>query len=174
MREITGRPFNRLHHRAARGSAARISLVLREAARGRSVMVLCGLTLYLGVSACSERTGTMRVGGSNWFRSGQPDQVPLMTNPELPFRYPVSLFQRRLQGNVLLRLYVDSNGTVIPDSTRVAEPSGEPLFDSAAVAGSTQLRFQPARRRGVPIAVVLLYPVHFRHPEGRKLPGDSL
>lgn len=116
----------------------------------------------------------MRPGDGTWFRSAQPDELPLMSNPELPFRYPVSLYQRRVQGNVMLRLYVDSSGTVIPDSTRVAERSGEPSFDSAAVAGAGQLRFKAARRRGTPIAVVLLYPVHFRHPEGRKLPGDSL
>ncbi len=74
----------------------------------------------------------------------------------------------------MLRLFVDATGTVIPDSTRVAEPSGEPLLDSAAMAGAAQLRFQPARRRGLPLAVVMLFPVHFRHPEGARLPGDSL
>jgi len=178
MRETTGRLSNRLHRRAVRGKAAGISSAMRETGRTRRGQFLLYLTLYLtlylAVSACSEQTRTMRVGGSNWFRGNQPDELPLMTNPELPFRYPVPLFQRRVQGNVLLRLYVDSSGTVISDSTRVTEPSSEPLFDSAAVAGAMQLRFKAARRKGVPIAVVLLYPVHFRHPEGRKLPGDSL
>ena len=174
MRETTGRLSNRLHRRAVRGKAAGISSAMRETGRTRRGYLLLYLMLYLAVSACSEQARTMRLGGSNWIGGNQPDELPLMTNPELPFRYPVPLFQRRVQGNVLLRLYVDSSGTVIPDSTRVTEPSGELLFDSAAVAGAMQLRFKAARRKGVPIAVVLLYPVHFRHPEGRKLPGDSL
>lgn len=97
-----------------------------------------------------------------------------MLNEELPFRYPVPLYLDKVQGNVTLRLFVESDGRVVPDSTSVAEPSGYSALDSAALAGATQLRFRPARRRGTPIAVSLLFPVHFRHPEGQKLPGDSL
>lgn len=105
--------------------------------------------------------------------TGAPDMLPTMANRELPFRYPAELYGRRVQGNVTLRLYLDSTGTVVPDSTRVEEGSGHAELDSAAVRGSRDLRFNPARRRGDPIAVSLLYPVYFRHPEAPPLPGDT-
>lgn len=106
--------------------------------------------------------------------TGAPDELPSMTNREPPFRYPSELYARRIQGNVTLRLFVDSVGTVVADSTRVEESSGHPALDSAAVKGSQDLRFNPARRRGTALAVSLLYPVYFRHPEAGPMPGDSV
>lgn len=106
--------------------------------------------------------------------TGAPDELPRMTNPEPPFRYPSALYAQRVQGNVTLRLFVDSTGIVRPDSTRIEESSGTPALDSAAVLGARELRFTPARRRGTPLAVSLLYPVYFRHPEGSPMPGDSV
>ena len=106
--------------------------------------------------------------------TGAPDVLPAMANAQPPFRYPVALYAKRVQGNVTLRLYVDSTGAVVPDSTHVAESSGHVALDSAALLGSRDLRFTPARRRGSAIAVSLLYPVYFRHPEAQPLPEDSL
>lgn len=106
--------------------------------------------------------------------SGAPDQLPVMANPQPPFRYPATLYGQRVQGNVTLRLFVDSTGRVLPDSTRVEETSGHAVLDSAAVTGARDLHFNPARRRGSPIAVSLLYPVYFRHPEAQPLPGDTV
>lgn len=106
--------------------------------------------------------------------TGAPDQLPVMENRQPPFRYPAELYSRRVQGNVTLRLFVDSTGAVVPDSTSVEEGSGHDALDSAAVLGSRELRFTPARRRGDAIAVSLLYPVYFRHPEAEPLPGDTI
>jgi protein TonB len=106
--------------------------------------------------------------------SGAPDELPAMANAQPPFRYPVALYAQRVQGNVTLRLFVDSTGIVVPDSTQVAESSGHVALDSAALRGARDLRFTPARRRGSAIAVSLLYPVYFRHPEAQPLPEDSL
>jgi TonB family protein len=103
-----------------------------------------------------------------------PDEPPQMLNEELPFRYPVTLYRQKVQGNVTLRLFVDAEGRVHPDSTRIAEPSGHAALDSAALAGASRLRFRPARLRGTPMPVALLYPVHFRHHEGAPLPADTL
>ena len=57
---------------------------------------------------------------------------------------------------------VDSTGKLLPESIRVAEPSGYPALDSAALAGATTLRFAPAKRHGVPVATAFLQPVEFR------------
>jgi TonB family protein len=65
----------------------------------------------------------------------------------------------------VLRLFVDSTGRLVPESSRVAESSGYPALDSAALAGARQLRFAPARRHGLPVATAFLQPVEFRHPE---------
>jgi len=104
----------------------------------------------------------------------RPDVLPVMLNHDVPVRYPPSLYSRKAQGNVVLRIFIDSTGRVHPESTVVAEPSGEPAFDSAAIAGVKDLHFTPAQRRGAPMAVSILFPVYFRHPDGAPVPGDSL
>ncbi|MBL0171560.1 MAG: energy transducer TonB [Gemmatimonadaceae bacterium] len=92
-------------------------------------------------------------------------------NTSLPFQYPVAQYLGRMEGNVTLRLFVDAEGRVVTDSTRIDQSSGISAFDSAALAGARELRFRPARRRGTAVPVALLYPVHFRHPEGPRPPG---
>src|SRR6267154_2104787 len=89
-------------------------------------------------------------------------EAPLALNPDMPIAYPPALFDRKVEGDVTLRLFVDSTGKLIPESTRVAEPSGYPALDSAALAGSTTLRFAPAKRHGVAVATAFLQPVEFR------------
>jgi len=100
--------------------------------------------------------------------------MPALLNTELPFRYPAVLYARRVQGNVTLKLTIDRDGRVLADSTRVDEPSGYPGLDSAALAGARELRFVPAKLHGEPIFISILFPVYFRHPEARPLPGDSI
>ena len=90
--------------------------------------------------------------------------VPVALNADSPFGYPPALYDRGVEGDVVLRLYVDSAGQLVPESTRVAETSGTPALDSAALAGAAGLRFAPATRRGVPIGAVFLQPVRFRRP----------
>jgi periplasmic protein TonB len=104
----------------------------------------------------------------------QPDVAPVMLNKELPFRYPPALYAQKVQGNVTLRIYIDSNGAIVADSTRVAETSGFSALDSAAMKGSRDLKFDPAKTRGQPVPVSILLPVFFRHPDAPPLPGDSI
>ena len=76
----------------------------------------------------------------------RPDILPVMLNKDLPFRYPPSLYAKKVQANVLLRVYIDKEGQIVSESTHVAESSGYPPLDSSAVKGSTELRFIPAKR----------------------------
>ena len=110
------------------------------------------------------------------FQTGRdaPDEKPRMLNEDLPFHYPPALYARKVQGNVTLRLYLDHAGQVMPDSTRIEQSSGYPGLDSAAVKGSQDLRFTPAKLRGQPLAASILFPVYFRHPEAHALPGDTI
>jgi TonB family protein len=107
-------------------------------------------------------------------RIARPDEAPKMVNKELPFHYPAELYARRVQGNVTLRLFIDADGRVAPESTQVLEASGYAAFDSAAVSGSQELKFVPAKARGEPIPVTILFPVYFRFPGAPPLPGDTI
>ena len=59
-------------------------------------------------------------------------------------------------------------------TTRIEESSGYAGLDSAAVQGSQELRFAPAKLRGEPLGVSILFPIYFRHPDARALPGDTI
>ena len=85
-----------------------------------------------------------------------------------------SSYAQKVQGNVTLRIHIDASGAVRPESTSVVESSGYPALDSAAVTGSRALRFKPAFAKGAPLAISVLFPVYFRHPEAAPLPGDTL
>ena len=103
-----------------------------------------------------------------------PDSLPVMQNSQLPFRYPAELYARRVQGNVTLRIHIDTAGRISPESTTVVETSGYPALDSAAVTGARVLPFRPAFAKGAPLAISVLFPVYFRHPEALPLPGDTV
>jgi protein TonB len=86
-------------------------------------------------------------------------QQPSPLYGEVPIEYPLHMWDQDMEGETLLRVRVTDTGYV--DSVEVAESSGYPAFDSAAVAGARDLRFQPARRDGKRIEVWAQVPVHF-------------
>jgi TonB family protein len=102
-------------------------------------------------------------GGSGGSGGSPPEsEAPVALNPNVPIAYPPALYDQKVEGDVTLRLFVDSTGKLIPESTRVAEPSGYPALDSAALAGASALKFAPAKRHGIPVATAFLQPVEFR------------
>jgi TonB family protein len=138
------------------------------------LVAVVGAVIGVGL-ACSTRTSqddSTKVALDS--RSTRPDSEPVMINREMPFRYPPALYAEKVQGNVLLRLFVDTAGAVVNDSTRVVESSKVPLLDSAALSGSRELKFTPAKLRGVAMPVTILFPVYFRHPDAPPPAGDSL
>lgn len=130
-----------------------------------------GLFILLTLAACRDGEG----GGLPFQTVGrQPDIAPVMLNSELPFRYPPALYAQRVQGNVTLRIYINRDGEIVADSTRVAETSGFNALDSAAMKGSRELKFEPAKTQGQAVPVSILLPVYFRHPDAPPLVGDSI
>lgn len=121
------------------------------------------LGLFLGCSRSD--TNTVTLPNRSTARLG--DDPPVMINPQSPVEYPPALFARGIQGKVVLRLFVDAAGRLVADSIRIAESSGYPALDSAAVSAAGRFRFAPALRHGSPIAATFLQPIHFRHPEAR-------
>lgn len=142
-------------------------LVALRAAVSTTVTV-AALVLFV---ACSKGDGTKTAFDAGMAR---PDTYPIMLNQVMPFRYPPALYAEKVQGNVTLRLYVDKDGSVVDDSTRVIESSKIATLDSAAIKGSRELKFEPAKLRGTPMPVSILFPVYFRHPDAPPPPGDSV
>jgi TonB family protein len=130
--------------------------------------------LAAALVGCVDRDIPQKVAQAFQAGAPTPDEVPKMLNTELPFRYPAALYARKVQGNVTLRLHIDRDGQVRADSTRIEESSGYTALDSAAVKGSQELRFIPAKLHGEPTSVTILFPVYFRHPEAHALPGDTI
>ena len=93
------------------------------------------------------------------------EEPPVALNAVSPVAYPPALFQQRISGTVLLRLFADDSGRIVPESTRIQESSGYPALDSAALAAAPLLRYAPALRNGNPVPTLFTQPVHFRHPD---------
>lgn len=122
------------------------------------------LLALLALAACN-RSGADTVALPDESPARRGDDAPVMVNPESPVEYPAALYARGIEGKVVLRLFVDETGQLKSDSTRVAESSGYPALDSAALAAVSSFRFAPALRNGTAVSATFLQPVHFRHPE---------
>lgn len=101
------------------------------------------------------------------------DTLPVLRSDAVPFRYPLELYEQRVQGDVTLRLHVDTAGVVVPESLRIAESSGQPLLDSAAMQGASALLFRPARLGGRAVSLTVLFPVRFRVPTTPRSASDT-
>jgi protein TonB len=122
------------------------------------------LAALLALAACNRSNpDTVALPDQSPGRRG--DHAPVMVNAPSPVEYPTALYARGIEGKVMLRLFVDETGQLRSDSTRVAESSGYPALDSAALAAVPRFRFAPALRNGIAVQATFLQPVHFRHPE---------
>ncbi|MGH7585283.1 MAG: energy transducer TonB [Gemmatimonadales bacterium] len=110
------------------------------------------------VAACGER----RQGGASVGGGSPRDQPPVALDAVPPVEYPPALYAQGIEGRVVLRLFLDSAGVVVSESTTVQESSGVPGLDSAALAAVPRLRFAPALRDGKPAASPFLQPFDFR------------
>lgn len=96
----------------------------------------------------------------------EPEPItPPRQLPGSPFHYPEELWDAGVEGETVLRLWVNEAGNV--DSVEVDRTSDHPAFDSAAVNGARDLRFEPARQGEAVVGSWVLLPVQF------DLPGDD-
>jgi TonB family protein len=116
--------------------------------------------LLVAVTGC--RGGSQSDAQASQAAPPPESEAPVALNPDVPIAYPPALYEQKVEGDVTLRLFVDSTGRLVPESTRIAEPSGYPALDSAAVTGAARLRFAPGKRHGVAVATAFLQPVEFR------------
>ncbi len=132
-----------------------------------------GFTAFVAITAfaCGKDTGRQSPSGH---RQPRPDALPSLVQNSQPFRYPPELYTTKVEGNVMLSIYIDRDGKVVPDSTRLFKASGYPALDTAALRGAAALRFVPAKLHGEAIPLTVLFPVYFRHPEAAPLPADTI
>lgn len=91
-------------------------------------------------------------------RGGDTEAQPLPENPS-PL-YPVAARRAQREGRALLRVVVATDGA--SREVRLAESSGTPVLDAAALEAVRAWRFLPARRNGATVEDVVLVPVVFR------------
>jgi TonB family protein len=120
-------------------------------------VLLLALVVAGAISGCRNDQAAVR----REAQSRQNDS-PVAINGESPFQYPAELYDQAVEGEVRLRLWVDSTGRVAPESTRVYSSSGTAGLDSAAMAGAPQLQFAPAHQDGRPVGMAFYQPVIFR------------
>jgi TonB family protein len=92
-----------------------------------------------------------------------PSQPPLYDEEPVPLTaptptYPTPAKDLRIQGKVVLQVYIEQDGT--PCWVRVLR--GDPLLVDAAVESVRQWRFQPARNQGTPVGCWMEIPMDFK------------
>lgn len=122
----------------------------------RKTVALAALSLGSMAAGCSE----------------PPPEIPPRQISESPFHYPEELWDARVEGETMLEIHVSRIGSV--DSAKVHTTSGHEEFDSAAVNGARELRFEPAKRGDDSVAVRVLLPVQFHMPPGEGGVMDSV
>ncbi|NPC84752.1 energy transducer TonB, partial [Pyxidicoccus fallax] len=86
----------------------------------------------------------------------RPPAVLKQVTPE----YPRRARSERIQGLVLVRIIIGTDGKVEPEHTRVIR--SVPALDAAAIDAVNRWRFSPAiGREGRPVRVIIEVPVQF-------------
>jgi len=93
------------------------------------------------------------------YRANQVEEKPkLIWAP--PLKYPWLLRQQGVQGRVIVQAIIDSVGRVDPGSVAVVR-SPDPGFDDACIDYILHARFQPGRRGGRGVSVLMKIPIDF-------------
>jgi TonB family protein len=91
------------------------------------------------------------------------DRLPELLRDLTP-RYPDELRRAGLGGETLLEYVIDREGRVVPGSIRVLGAS-HPAFAQSAIEALKRARFNPARRAGRSIAVLVSQRIRFESRE---------
>src|SRR5262245_56546275 len=92
-----------------------------------------------------------------------PNPMRLADSPPTPLRltkpqYPQAAFSKKVEGTVILELLIDEGGRVAHSVVYTSVPG----LDDAALSCARQWEFEPARRGGKPVPVMVRAPVAFR------------
>jgi TonB family protein len=84
----------------------------------------------------------------------------VISGPNSQDRYPRASIRAKESGRPVVKICISESGTV--DSVEVAQSSGHPRLDLAAVDVGWDYVFAPAMREGKPVPVCLPYGIRFR------------
>ncbi len=96
-----------------------------------------------------------------FYRGSELDQRAVPLN-DVQLEYPESALQARIEGAVILRVFIGHDGAVRRVEVVDSLPAG--VFEEAALKAVSALRFRPARRSHVAVASVKTIEVPF-HPD---------
>lgn len=79
------------------------------------------------------------------------DEVDMRAEPanDVPLKYPITAYVRRIPGVVRLNLFINEDGKL--DRVDVIDASPKGIFEQEALATVNQLHFHPATRYGRPV-----------------------
>lgn len=84
-----------------------------------------------------------------------PPQPLSLAEPD----YPTAALNNSIEGNVILFLFVDIDGTV---TKAEVINSTNPLFNESAIEAGLKCTFKPAESLGRPVRVKIVFPVNFK------------
>ncbi len=120
------------------------------------------LAAALLVAGCAD-TVNPAMGGLKIGVQNAALKPPVRLDEQHPFEYPTDAWAQGATGTTILKLLISPAGTV--DSAFVLESSGFASLDSAAVANSQRLRYEPAEQGGQPVAIWGRLPVIYPDPQ---------
>jgi protein TonB len=77
--------------------------------------------------------------------------------------YPPDAMRAGFEGDVVLRLLIDSDGSIA--KVEVVSDPGQGLAAAARKAILAEYRFSPAKVNGVPVATTVPFTIHFTIPD---------
>lgn len=95
----------------------------------------------------------------NVFTIDEVDREPIILRRVMP-QYPPYAERNNIEGNVVLRFIVDTNGNVVEPVVTESEPKG--VFDDAAIEAILKCRFRPAEKHGKPVDCIVVAPMTFQ------------
>lgn len=141
--------------RPARGLEQRFRSAWRSGVAVAMVSSLIGCA-----DTVNPTVGGLRIGVQN-----APLKPPVRIDSLHPFEYPQAAWSHGASGTTVLKILISETGSV--DSAFVLKTSGDHALDSAAIANSRSLEWEPAEQGGRPIPIWGRLPVIYPSPEER-------
>ncbi|MBN1625666.1 MAG: TonB family protein [Deltaproteobacteria bacterium] len=93
------------------------------------------------------------------FELSQVDKPPTVLR-SVPPQYPFLAKRNNIEGRVVLRFIVDSDGNVVEPEISESEPEG--VFDEAAIEAILKYKFKPAEKDGKAVDCIVNAPMAFQ------------
>jgi len=135
-------------------------ITLESTTQGGTFAAPTGNTLYGEPPRKAIEPGTAKpYKAERYVAAAQVSELPSVSSmPDLKQFYPREAQQRGLEGDVVLRIIVDADGSVAKVDV-LSEP-GQGL-GAAGVRAMRAFRFNPGRLSGAPVATTITYTLHF-------------